>query len=100
MLSGVRDDQLHEYIVEKDFGKRLSAAEIQRLAQAFLGLAHMDREFAPPSPRGANRAHPLPAANLSLRQPHKPPLWAWRPAQASPLRIRFVRGGFDHLIKL
>jgi hypothetical protein len=46
----VRDDQLHEYIVEKDFGKRLSLDEIQHLAQAFLGLAHMDREFATTSP--------------------------------------------------
>ena len=48
----VRDDQLYEYIVEKDFGKRLSPDEVQRLAQAFLGLAHMDREFATsPPPR-------------------------------------------------
>lgn len=46
----VRDDQLHEYIVEKDFGKRLRFAELQRIAQAFLGLAHMDREFAQPAP--------------------------------------------------
>jgi hypothetical protein len=49
----VRDDQLHEYIVEKGFGKRLSPDEIQRLAQAFLGLAHMDREFAGTSRTGA-----------------------------------------------
>ncbi|MGD0744238.1 MAG: hypothetical protein ABSA45_03695 [Verrucomicrobiota bacterium] len=51
----VRDDQLHEYIVENDFGKRLSPDEVQRLAQAFLGLAYTDREFAtPPSPRTAS----------------------------------------------
>jgi hypothetical protein len=42
----VRDDQLNEYIVQKDFGKRLRPDEVQRIAQAFLGLAHMDREFA------------------------------------------------------
>jgi len=46
----VRDDQLNEYIVEKQ-GKRLSSNEIQRIAQAFLGLAQMDREFAQHSPR-------------------------------------------------
>jgi len=51
----VRDDQLHEYIVEKDFGKRLSSQEIQVLAQAFLGLAHMDREFAHGSPTAPSR---------------------------------------------
>jgi hypothetical protein len=44
----VTDDQLYEYIVEKKFGKRLSPAEVQSIAQAFLGLAHMDREFAKP----------------------------------------------------
>ncbi|MBU6402009.1 MAG: NERD domain-containing protein [Verrucomicrobia bacterium] len=41
----VRDDQLHDYIVEKDFGTRLRTGEVERIAQAFLGLAHMDREF-------------------------------------------------------
>jgi hypothetical protein len=35
-------DQLRTYIVEKDFGKRLSKEEVERIAQAFLGLAHMD----------------------------------------------------------
>jgi hypothetical protein len=46
----VHDDQLHKYIVEKDFGKHLSPDEIQRLAQAFLALARMDRNFAQPPP--------------------------------------------------
>lgn len=41
----IRDDQLHNYVVEKDFGKRLKPEEVQRVAQAFLGLAHMDQEF-------------------------------------------------------
>ena len=63
----VRDDQLHEYIVEQDFSKRLSSDEIQRLAQAFLGLAHMDREFAHPAPLGAQ-----PRA-ASGREPLAPP---------------------------
>ena len=39
------DDQLYSYIAEKDFGKKLAADEISRIAQAFLGLAHMDKEF-------------------------------------------------------
>ena len=42
----VRDDQLYEYIVEKNFGRRLRPDQVQGIAQAFLGLAHMDREFA------------------------------------------------------
>jgi hypothetical protein len=41
----ITDDQLRSYIVEKDFGKRLSKEEIERIAQAFLGLAHMDAQF-------------------------------------------------------
>lgn len=44
-LHCITDDQLHRYIVEKDFGKKLKAEEVQQIAQAFLGLAHMDREF-------------------------------------------------------
>jgi hypothetical protein len=42
----LRDDQLQQYIVEKEFGKRLSATEVERVAQAFLSLAQMDRDFA------------------------------------------------------
>jgi hypothetical protein len=38
----IRDDQLYDYIVEKDYGKRLKQEDVERLAQAFLGLAHMD----------------------------------------------------------
>jgi hypothetical protein len=41
----VRDDQLFDYIVEKDFGRGLKHNEAERIAQAFLGLAHMDRDF-------------------------------------------------------
>jgi hypothetical protein len=44
----VNDDKLHEYIVEKDFGKKLKPAEVARIAQAFLGLAHMDKDFHNP----------------------------------------------------
>lgn len=48
----VRDDQLPDYIVEKDFGKKLNAHEIRQIAQAFLALAHMDADF------GSNMAFP------------------------------------------
>lgn len=44
-LHCITDDQLYNYIVEKDFGKRLSAEQVSEIAQAFLGLAHMDKEF-------------------------------------------------------
>lgn len=41
----IREDQLAEYIVGKDFGKQLGSEDTRRLAQAFLALAHMDRDF-------------------------------------------------------
>lgn len=41
----VTDDSLRDYIVEKNFGKRLSSDEVQRLAGAFRGLAHMDPDY-------------------------------------------------------
>lgn len=41
----IRDDQLFDYIVEKNFGKRLSQTHVEQVAQAFLGLAHMDSDF-------------------------------------------------------
>ena len=44
-LNCITDDQLYGYIVEKDFGKKLTSADVGQIAQAFLGLAHMDKEF-------------------------------------------------------
>lgn len=41
----ITDNQLLEYIQEKSFGTRLDPAEVRKLAQAFLGLAHMDQDF-------------------------------------------------------
>lgn len=41
----VRDDQVHDYIVQKT-GHRLTQSEVNQIAQAFAGLAHMDRSFA------------------------------------------------------
>jgi hypothetical protein len=48
-LNCVADDQIYDHIAEKDFGKKLSSEEISRIAQAFLGLAHMDKEFGRPT---------------------------------------------------
>lgn len=58
-LHCITDDQIFDYIAEKDFGKKLKAGEISQIAQAFLGLAHMDKEFGreakvQPQASGAN----------------------------------------------
>ena len=47
----IRDEQLYDYIVEKDFGQKLNSQEAQRIAQAFLAVARMDKDFgqAPPT---------------------------------------------------
>ncbi len=47
----ITDDQLHKYIVEQDFGKRLQKDEVDRIARAFLSLAQMDVGFTENSPR-------------------------------------------------
>lgn len=44
-LNCITDDQLCNYIAEKDFGKKLRPDEVIQIAQAFLGLAHMDKDF-------------------------------------------------------
>jgi len=44
-LHCVTDDQIYDYITENPFGKQLQPREVAEIAQAFLGLAHMDREF-------------------------------------------------------
>jgi hypothetical protein len=41
----IREDQLVDYIVESKFGKRLKPEDVDRIGQAFLGLAHMDKDF-------------------------------------------------------
>lgn len=41
----IRDEQLYDYIVESKRGRKLAAAEVEKIAQAFLGLAHMDADF-------------------------------------------------------
>jgi hypothetical protein len=49
----LRDDQLRDYIVEKKFGEKLEMHEAERIAQAFLAVARMDKDFghgAQPTP--------------------------------------------------
>ena len=41
----IRDDQLWEYIVENDITTKLDKVAVEKLAQAFLALATMDKEF-------------------------------------------------------
>jgi hypothetical protein len=62
----LRDEQLYDHIVESKFGKRLSAGDVQRLAEAFDSIAHLDPDFSQPAsvPRLAPIAHFQPAAAL------------------------------------
>jgi len=43
----VRDDRLFDYIVESPLGKKLNKTEVEKIAQAFLALASMDKKFKP-----------------------------------------------------
>ena len=78
----IRDDQLHDYIVESKRGSKLTKEQVETIAQAFLGLAHMDKDFTekaeqterPRVPaivdRSYQRADPsLVPLNLSLHRP-------------------------------
>jgi Nuclease-related domain len=44
-LNCLTDEQLCNYIRERDFGKKLRPDEVSQIAQAFLGLALMDQDF-------------------------------------------------------
>lgn len=41
----VREDQLRNYIVEKEFGKRWAPEQVEQVAQAFERLARLDSDF-------------------------------------------------------
>jgi len=41
----IRDEQLIDYIVGSKFGKKLKPEDVDKIGQAFLGLAHMDKDF-------------------------------------------------------
>ena len=68
----IRDEQLHDYIVDSKRGNKLKNEQVETIAQAFLGLAHMDADFTakaeqtegPRVPANVNR--PYERANPSL----------------------------------
>ena len=41
----IREDQLIDYIVLSKFGKKLNKQEVDTISQAFLALAHMEKDF-------------------------------------------------------
>lgn len=43
------ENRLHEYIIDKDYGKHLSPEAVDQISRAFLGLAQMDSGFAQPA---------------------------------------------------
>jgi hypothetical protein len=60
----IREDQLFEYIVQSTQNRKLTCEQVQCLAQAFLGLAHMDVEFTSAAP--ANPGHRWQGATIPL----------------------------------
>ena len=55
----IREDQLWSYIVENEITSKLDKKAIESLAQAFLALATMDKEFQP-SAQKSNAPRPAP----------------------------------------
>ena len=45
----VGDEQLHDYIVENEKGRKLTTKEIESISQSFFALARIDKDFAPVS---------------------------------------------------
>ena len=45
----IRDDQLFDYIIDKDFGTKLGQSEVACIARALLALARLDTGFLPAS---------------------------------------------------
>ena len=43
----LRQDRLYAYVVENPHGKKLQKDEVEKIAQAFLALARMDKDFHP-----------------------------------------------------
>lgn len=55
----ITDDKLYTYISEKDFGRKLKPEEVSQIAQAFYGLAHMDKEFGRSEVKSGSGRRPL-----------------------------------------
>jgi hypothetical protein len=56
----LREDQLIDYIVLSKFGKKLNKQEVDTISQAFLALAHMERDF---TARNFSKGQPLKEAH-------------------------------------
>jgi hypothetical protein len=55
----IRDEQLFKYIVEGKKGERLTKEEVNTIAHAFVGLAHMDTHF---TDKAEGNGRPRPSA--------------------------------------
>ncbi|HZF01582.1 MAG TPA: nuclease-related domain-containing protein [Methylomirabilota bacterium] len=55
----IREDQLWDYIVENEITTKLDKAAVEKLSQAFLALATMDKEFQPSAIK-SNAPRPAP----------------------------------------
>ncbi|MES1180683.1 MAG: nuclease-related domain-containing protein [Verrucomicrobiota bacterium] len=55
----IREDQLWDYVVENEITTKLDKTAVEKLAQAFLALATMDKEFQP-SAKKTNAPRPAP----------------------------------------
>jgi len=78
-VHSITDEQLWPYIVDNTRSARLSSHQVKTIAQAFLGLAHMETDFtieaAKPKPQAAMQplnSRPPAIAN----RPYHPPLKA------------------------
>jgi hypothetical protein len=72
----IRDDQLFDYIVESKRDKKLTKPEVEAIAQAFLGLAHMDKDFTAKAPPTARPRLPAIVTRLEANPRPSPVLLA------------------------
>ncbi len=73
-LHCIRDEQLHDYIVESKSRQKLQPEDAKTIAQAFLGLAYIECDFtaksaAPLPPQTRTSAPASPAALLAAAAP-------------------------------
>jgi hypothetical protein len=62
----IREDQLYDYIVEKKVDRPLRKDEVKQIAQAFLGLAHVDEDLCANCPKIDHLYIRLPDGRRSL----------------------------------
>ena len=64
----ITDEKLFDYIVGSKRSQKLTPGEVERIAQAFLGLAHMDTKFATSAETKQNST----SKRTALRTAHTP----------------------------